>query len=212
MSNQEQISSILKKFAELKKTTGVDKFSLLREIVSIYNTDGYDKNFQLIFFTLLENRDYFDEYKNIINSLIREIGLFPYIEESELHSFKDAVAINTFSSPQIRESKTIFHYPQAKVFYTLMSGKSVILSAPTSFGKSLIVDAIIATKKFNNIVIVVPTIALIDETRKRLSAFSKYYKIITYKTQEKETKNVYVLTQERAVIDEFINEVEFFCN
>lgn len=210
MSTQEQLSIILNNFTLLKKEAKIDRFSLLREIVSIYNIDGYDKNFQIIFFTLLENREYFDAYKDIINSLIREVGLFPYIEESELENFKDIVAINTFTSPKIRESKTIFHYPQAKVFYTIMSGKSVILSAPTSFGKSLIIDTIIATDKFNNIVIVVPTIALIDETRKRLSAFSQKYKIITHKTQEKGNKNIYVLTQERVVIDDFVDSVDFF--
>lgn len=210
MSTQEQARSLAKKIASIKKDSKSDKFSILREAVYLYNTNGYNKDFQLVFFTLLENRDYFESYKNIINSLIREVGLFPYIEESEVNSFKEAVAINTFTSPQIRKSKTIFHFPQAKVFYTLMSGKSVILSAPTSFGKSLIIDTVIATGRFNNIVIVVPTIALIDETRKRLSAFSKYYKIITHRTQAKGSRNIYVLTQERAVIDEFIDEVDFF--
>jgi len=210
VSTQEQVSTILKSFTLLKNEVAIDRFGLLREIVSIYNTDGYDKNFQILFFTLLENRECFDEYKDIINSLIREIGLFPYIEESELGNFKDFITINAFASPHIRESKTIFHYPQAKVFYTIMSGKSVILSAPTSFGKSLIIDTIIATDRFNNIVIVVPTIALIDETRKRLSVFSSRYKIITHKTQDKVNKNIYVLTQERVVIDDFIDSVDFF--
>lgn len=210
MSNQEQLSNILKNFSLIRNGAEINKFKLLREIISIYNVDGYDKNFQLLFFTLLENRKYFYGYNDIINSLTREIGLFPYIEESELDNFKDAVAINTFVSPQIREAKTIFHYPQAKVFYTIMSGKSVILSAPTSFGKSLIIDAVIGTGKFNSIVIVVPTIALIDETRKRLSTFSSRYKIITHKTQEKGNRNIYVLTQERVVIDDFIEDVDFF--
>lgn len=210
MSTQEQARSLAKRIVNLRNDSKADKFSILREAVSLYNINGYGKDFQMVFFTLLENREYFESYKDIINSLIREVGLFPYIEESEVNSFKEAVAINTFTSPQIRESKTIFHYPQAKVFYTLMSGKSVILSAPTSFGKSLIIDTVIATGKFNNIVIVVPTIALIDETRKRLSAFSNYYKIITHRTQAKGSRNIYVLTQERAVIDEFIDEVDFF--
>lgn len=210
MSTQEQGQLLVKRIINLKNNPEADKFSILREVVSLYNINGYDRNFQIVFFTLLENREHFENYKDIINSLIREVGLFPYIEESEVNSFKEAVAINTFTSPRIRESKTIFHYPQAKVFYTLMSGKNVILSAPTSFGKSLIIDTIIATGKFNNIVIVVPTIALIDETRKRLSAFSNYYKIITHRTQAKGFRNIYVLTQERAVIDEFIDEVDFF--
>ena len=46
----------------------------------------------------------------------------------------------------------VFHAPQAEIFHRLMSGKSMVVSAPTSFGKSLVIDAVIATKKFNNIV------------------------------------------------------------
>jgi reverse gyrase len=40
--------------------------------------------------------------------------------------------------------------------------------APTSFGKSFIIDAFIALKQPKNIAIIVPTIALTDETRRRL--------------------------------------------
>lgn len=186
------------------------KFDILREICNFYNKVGYDRNFQSVFFTLLENRARFEVYDEIIDSLIRDIGLFPYIDEKNISSFKASLAINAFVSPPIRDTRTIFHYPQAKVFYTILSGHSVILSAPTSFGKSLIIDAIIATQSFNNIVIIVPTVALIDETRKRLSVFSSNYKIITHHSQSKGSKNIYVLTQERAIIENFIEEVDFF--
>lgn len=186
------------------------KFDILKKVCNLYNEVGYDKNFQKVFFTLLENREHFEIYGEIIGSLIRDIGLFPYIDENNVSSFKDRLAMNAFISPSIRSTKTIFHYPQAKVFYSILSGNSVILSAPTSFGKSLIIDAIIATKKFNNIVIIVPTVALIDETRKRLSTFSESYKIITHHSQSKGSKNIYVLTQERSIIDNFIDEVDFF--
>lgn len=186
-------------------------FDVIKQVVNLYNKIGFTKDFYKVFFILLENRNKFEPYSSIINSLIRDIGLFQYLEEDKLDKFKDAVALNTFLCPQIREdSKTVFHYPQAKIFYTLLSGQSVILSAPTSFGKSLIIDAIISKKIFKNIVIIVPTIALIDETRKRLNIFSNHYKIITHPTQLKQENNVYILTQERAIIDGFIDEVDFF--
>jgi hypothetical protein len=186
------------------------KFDILRDVCNLYNEVGYDKNFQKVFFTLLENREHFEIYGEIIDCLIRDIGLFPYIDENNVSNFRDMLAINAFVSPSIRSTKTIFHYPQAKVFHTILSGNSVILSAPTSFGKSLIIDAIIATKKFKNIVIIVPTVALIDETRKRLSSFSENYKIITHHSQSKGLKNIYILTQERAIIDNFIDHIDFF--
>jgi replicative superfamily II helicase len=40
-------------------------------------------------------------------------------------------------------------------------------SAPTSFGKSLLIEEIVASKKYKNIIIIQPTLALLDETRKK---------------------------------------------
>jgi replicative superfamily II helicase len=103
-------------------------------------------------------------------------------------------------------NEVVFHSSQAAVYNHLMDGKNVILSAPTSYGKSLIIDSMIASDRYNNIVIIVPSIALIDETRKRLSAFKGQYKIVTYPYQKLAERNVLVLTQERAV--EVIEQVK----
>ncbi|GIA29442.1 DEAD/DEAH box helicase [Vibrio cholerae] len=88
---------------------------------------------------------------------------------------------------------------QAKVFRLLTSGQNVVLSAPTSMGKSAIVDALIAERKFSKIVIVVPTIALIDETRRRIQKkFRHEFQIIHHGSQlKRKGKVIYILTQER---------------
>jgi replicative superfamily II helicase len=39
----------------------------------------------------------------------------------------------------------VFHRVQAEVYARLMEGENVVLSAPTSFGKSLIIDAVVAS-------------------------------------------------------------------
>ncbi|MFX8668623.1 DEAD/DEAH box helicase, partial [Acinetobacter baumannii] len=80
-----------------------------------------------------------------------------------------------------------------------MSGENVILSAPTSFGKSLIIEAIVSSLEFNNIVIVVPTIALMDELKRKLSKYNEYYKIITQINQQSSNNNIYIFTQERVL-------------
>ena len=73
------------------------------------------------------------------------------------------------------------------------------VSAPTSFGKSFIIDAFIAIKKPNIVVIIVPTIALADETRRRLQCkFSNLYKIITTSDSVIADKTICVFPQERA--------------
>ena len=78
-----------------------------------------------------------------------------------------------------------------------MDGQSVVnFSAPTSFGKSLVIDALIASGRYPNIVIIVPTIALIDETRRRLSRFRGTHKISRIDQPAVEA-NIFILTQER---------------
>ena len=67
---------------------------------------------------------------------------------------------------KVAEWLALVHPPGASAY-----GRSVILSASTSFGKSLIVDAPMATGRFRNVVIVVSAIALIDETQRRRSGW-----------------------------------------
>ena len=83
------------------------------------------------------------------------------------------------------------------VYERLLAGENVVLSAPTSFGKSLVIDAILAARDFDNVAIIVPTLALMDETRRRLSHLSDRYKVITHGTQERSARNLWVMTQER---------------
>ncbi len=104
----------------------------------------------------------------------------------------------------------MFHREQGEVYQRLLSGESLILSAPTSFGKSRVIDAVIASGKFSNIAIIVPTLALIDETRRRLAGFSSDYKIVTHLSQKPSIRNIFVLTAERAVAYQGFPKIEFF--
>ncbi|MBM7331898.1 DEAD/DEAH box helicase [Agrobacterium sp. S2] len=91
-----------------------------------------------------------------------------------------------------------------------MSGENVILSAPTSFGKSLVVDAILAAGRYRNAAVVVPTIALMDETRRRLAKLADRYKVITHGSQRRGERNLYVMTQERLLELGDIPDLDFF--
>jgi hypothetical protein len=90
-----------------------------------------------------------------------------------------------------------------------MAGENVVLSAPTSFGKSAIIHGIIASKKFHNIVIVVPTLALIDETRRKM-ARHQGYRVITQNSQRKGERNIFVLTPERVNERGDLGDTDFF--
>lgn len=154
---------------------------------------------------LLERRDDFAAYAPIVNDLIREAGLFPYLASEELN-LRESVAYEVHR-PQGLDA--VFHRVQASVYRDLIDGENVILSAPTSFGKSLVFDAIVASGLHTNLALIVPTLALIDEARRRLSRFSDY-KVITHASQSPSDRNIYVLTQERFLAFEKVPAIAFF--
>ena len=81
----------------------------------------------------------------------------------------------------------------------LLLGENIAVSAPTSFGKSFIIDAFISIRKPDNVVIIVPTIALADETRRRIEhKFSRFYKIITTTDATITERNIFIFPQERS--------------
>lgn len=188
-----------------------NSFKLAKELCYLYNNSDSQSvsKVQNLVIRALEKYELFGSSKIIIDNLLRELKLFPYLDINKL-SLADTLAYFAHTTDIGNDADAVLHGPQAEIFYKLLSGTSIVLSAPTSFGKSLIIDAIIASSKYNNIVIVVPTISLIDETRRRLSKFKSKYKIITHSLQEKSEKNIYVLTQERVIEESFIDKVDFF--
>lgn len=146
----------------------------------------------------LNDIDKFSKYKDILKRLVRKSGLLPYLRsEFEDLSYEERMAIDLFTP--VANSDFTLHSMQLKIYNLLIEGTNVVLSAPTSMGKSAVVDTLIESGKYDIIVIIVPTIALIDETRKRLnSKFSRDYDIIHHSIQtKKKNKNIFVLTQER---------------
>lgn len=179
-------------------------FSVIKSIANNLNQKN-EVYLQEVILRAIEQREMFGNYQSIINDFAREIGLFPYLDPEELN-LADKIAYEFHRPDGVEQDNIVFHRAQARVYFELLDGKNVILSAPTSFGKSLVTDTIIATERFKNIAIVLPTIALIDETRKRLSRFRDRYKIITHSTQSISDRNIFVLTQERVM--EIVNEVD----
>lgn len=144
-----------------------DGFNILANICRLVDEGESSQTYQELILRALENRNYFGSASSLLDALVRQVGLFPYLNPAELGS-ADEIAWE-FNRPSNMQDDMVFHGPQTRVYRALLSGRSVVLSAPTSFGKSLITDAVIASGKFRNVLIVVPTIALIDETRRRLS-------------------------------------------
>jgi hypothetical protein len=155
----------------------------------------------------------------IWTDLIESAGFYPYLEK-----YKTQFTFNNLSA-QIRKELHIsenldnkyFHDDQFELLKLLNSDKNIIVSAPTSFGKSLLIEEVVASKKYMNIVIIQPTLALLDETRRKLLKYKSHYKLIVRTSQEanKDKGNIFLFTAERVneylefpkidflVIDEF---------
>jgi hypothetical protein len=163
---------------------------------------------------LILKRPELSSYKPVLNTLARSVGLWNYID-IETADARERVIAESVTAPQL--GGITFHREQISALNTLLAGKNLILSAPTSFGKSLLIDALIASGKYARIAIVLPTIALLDEFRRRLlGRFSETFSVVMYHSEEAPKGNVIFLgTQERlinrsdlgqldiAIVDEF---------
>ena len=147
-------------------------------------------------------------YNPLVNHLIRETGLFPYLEP-ETSNWEERFIYNAFKVDVGEEKPLTLHREQSLLLKSLLEGRNIAVSAPTSFGKSFVIDAYIKIKKPNNVLIIVPTLALTDETRRRLyKKFAHEYKIITTSDVKLSDKNIFIFPQERAM--NYINIVESF--
>ncbi len=159
----------------------------------------------------LDARLKFTNYTPLLRNLVRKSGLYPYLKkEFQEVTLSEKAALGIYQTPFSDE--IVFHSMQFQVFELLRSGRNVVLSAPTSMGKSAIVDSIIGLGIVSRVVLVVPTIALADETRRRRQErFGELYQIIHHSSQEANgDKVIYVLTQERVNERQDIFGIDFF--
>jgi len=135
---------------------------------------------------------------NIWNDLTECAGLYPYVDPTAL-SKSALLRYEYHTSSSLND--IVLHEEQMIISQELQNKKSVVLSAPTSFGKSLLIEEIVASKIYKNIVIIQPTLALIDETRKKLLKYKSNYNIIlsTNQLPDEFKNNIFIFTGERVV-------------
>lgn len=191
-----------------KKYVENDPFESLATVSDYLNNDRADEARELLYH-LLDHDVIPESLREFQNSLLEAAGLYPYLDSNELKWSADQ--INYEAHRPSDTSDVVLHEGQLEAYLYLKNGENVILSAPTSFGKSLLIDVMIATGKYKNVVVIVPTIALIDETRRRLfGKFGQRFKLITHPTQVSGACNIYVLTQERFLELRDIPPIDFF--
>lgn len=137
------------------------------------------------------------DFRPIIEALTREVGLFPYLD-TNVAPLGDLIARETFRSEF--DPDLIFHVEQQRIFHSLLQGNNVVASAPTSFGKSLIIDSMIGQPHIQRAAIIVPTLALLDETRRRILRKARpETSIVFHRSQSAPLsgKVIFIGTQER---------------
>jgi hypothetical protein len=157
-----------------------DMFGVLGGIASHVNDKQTHNEGRDLVIRALARRSLCGEFETrILASLVRSVGLYPYL--SPILEAVDDGDLLAYELHRPDGLDAVFHSLQARIYYRLRAGSNVVLSASTSVGKSLLIDAMIALGVFKKIVIVLPTLALIDETRKRLAQkFREQCHLITH--------------------------------
>ena len=195
-----------------KELTGDQVFALARSVAYFYQKSNSDQVESLdLIIRLIDRRAEFEALLSgvgrMIDAIAREAGLYPYIVD--IGGWRDEVAVELMRAPGLPD--IVFHIEQALVYNKLAVGRSVVLSAPTSFGKSLLIDVLIAHRQPETVIVVVPTIALLDEFRRRMEMRFPTYQIISRSREERVNKlAIFIGTQERILERTGINEVDLF--
>lgn len=192
---------------------GASTVDVLLAINAIVNRSNSEWEGRDLVIRALDKFAHFDAVEqSLLLNMVRAVGLFPYITPHlSSMALSDRLAYEAHRVEGV-EPGMVFHHLQAHVFSLIMQGQNVVLSASTSVGKSLVIDAVLAQRRFDKVVVIVPTIALIDETRRRLVKRFRGFNLITHPSQEAvpEVTNVYLLTQERVIQRADLDDVEFF--
>ncbi len=155
-----------------------------------------------------------EDAKPIWLDLIERAGFYPYYNEKIINTtnFKQSLQSkirNAFFKSDYLEG-VYFHEKQKQIELAISKMKNVAVSAPTSFGKSLLIEEFVARKEYQNILILQPTLALIDETRKKLSKYDDFYNIVINTKQNTKENNIFIFTAERALEFTDLPNVDFF--
>jgi hypothetical protein len=146
---------------------------------------------------LIASHDSLGGFKEVYSALARSVGLWNYIERNASDARDEIVA--EFAT--VAGMDITLHREQYAALSMLLAGHNLILSAPTSFGKSLLVDAMLLDGRYKRVAIVLPTIALLDEFRRRLILrFGRKYDVLMHHSESSTSDHVIFLgTQERLI-------------
>lgn len=118
----------------------------------------------------------------------------------------DSIVYTAFAQSKIDKNISL-HPEQMQIIEKIREENALIISAPTSFGKTFCVFEYIAKYKPHNVVLIVPTLALVEEyfrkiIRKYRSAFNDYKvhtNVVENDVFTSDKNNIFILTHDRIV-------------
>ena len=156
---------------------------------SLLSDTSYQKNLDLVFMSIAATQMY---------------GFLSYLTYEEQHLF---FACDYFRSNSYRGKEIPFYNRgQLSFLIELAQYQKVFFSAPTSFGKTSIVNEYILNNpdKLNNILFVVPTNSLLEELFEKFTLYSDKLKLNYTVTTQPQTsfqgRNIQLLTPERFML------------
>lgn len=214
VSNQEKIQELLGKLRsnnELK--TNEYKELLERTHSFLLRNSSNDVDYNLCLSVICHVGD-----KKPKDSLINQL-LIDCIVQSRVFLYKDMLDGKSegfdFSDYDLigkefytlDKSNTVLTRDQKKLYDLFNDRKRIIVSAPTSFGKSRIVQELIINNSYKNILIILPTIALLNETFGKLkindyitSKYKIYNSLGSKEIKYEKECNIFILTPEKTDI------------
>ncbi len=183
---------------------------------------------------IVDNPEYMqiEMYRSVIFEAAQKLRMFGYIKGSNkiaqdefvydgLNDIKHSAVQNYYKSKVFNNN--LLDRKQKDVIDTFMSleNKRILVSAPTSFGKTFLLREIIFMNRarYRNILLLFPTIALLNENTDSINQLirdlSMEYKVINnvYSGIVPEDKHIFILTPERALkllADNSFLHIDFF--
>lgn len=152
--------------------------------------------------------------KPIWLDLVERAGFYPYYIKKTTDEFQDLKSLQSGIRAAYYKSEYLpdiyFHEQQKEVERAISRQENVAVSAPTSFGKSLLIEEVVARNKYDNILVIQPTLALIDETRRKMRKYTDSYNLIVNTRQKIKERNVFILTAERVLEIKNLPKIDFF--
>lgn len=209
LKNEEMFNTCIEKLTTNRELEKNEKQFILE--CAIILIKEYEKNkeresyLEFAYYIILNYSIKYDDYEALYDFAIN-FGYYPIAKKIaeygliEINTIKDFLLekkMNKFERKDIIET-----YEQYNSEKSILDDKNDYIAyvAPTSYGKSSIINELIVNEDYNRIGIIVPTRSLINQTYRKIKKEIRDYKIIIHdEMYDGEERFIGILTQERAL-------------